>query len=70
MSNKNKLDSRLLYKKDNWFRDSFGRYVMFRGVNFGSRSKLPPYLPISPLNLKKISAQELTSEIESVGQGT
>jgi hypothetical protein len=68
MNKKNMLDSRLLYKKDNWFRDSFGRYVMFRGVNFGSRSKLPPYLPISPLNVNKISAQELTSEIMSVAK--
>src|SRR5687768_17071611 len=66
MDKKNILNSRTLYKKDNWFRDSFGRYVMFRGVNFGSRSKLPPYLPISPLNAKTISANELTSEIESV----
>lgn len=41
---------------------------MFRGVNFGSRSKLPPYLPISPLNLKRISAEELTNEIASVAK--
>ncbi|MGH9978435.1 MAG: cellulase family glycosylhydrolase, partial [Nitrososphaeraceae archaeon] len=68
MNKKNMLDSRLLYKKDNWFRDPFGRYVMFRGVNFGSRSKLPPYLPISPLNLKRISAEELANEIESVAK--
>src|SRR5688572_10899762 len=66
MDKKNILNSRTLYKKDNWFRDSFGRYVMFRGVNFGSRSKLPPYLPISPLNAKTISANELTNELESV----
>lgn len=32
-----------------WFRDSLGRYAMFRGVNFASSSKLPPYyLPILP----------------------
>src|SRR5512145_2685486 len=68
MNKKNMLNSRLIYKKDNWFRDSFGRYIMFRGVNLGSRSKLPPYLPVSPLNVKKISARELTSEIESVAK--
>jgi hypothetical protein len=62
------LNARLLHKEDNWFRDQYGRYVMFRGVNFGSRSKLPPYLPISPLEAKTISSSELSNEIRSVAR--
>lgn len=30
------------------FVDGRGRSVVFRGVNFGARSKLPPYLPVLP----------------------
>jgi cellulase (glycosyl hydrolase family 5)/glycosyl hydrolase family 5 len=66
MVSKEKINARQLYKDDNWFRDPYGRYVMFRGVNFGARSKLAPYLPISPLKAKMISPQELTNEIKSV----
>jgi hypothetical protein len=62
------LNARLLKKEDKWFRDQDGRYVMFRGVNFGSRSKLPPYLPISPLGVTTITPQELSKEINSVAR--
>ncbi|HZD35149.1 MAG TPA: cellulase family glycosylhydrolase [Nitrososphaeraceae archaeon] len=62
------FNARLLKKEDNWFRDQDGRYVMFRGVNFGSRSKLPPYLPISPLGVTTITPQELSKEINSVAR--
>ncbi len=62
------LNARLLHKEDNWFRDQDSRYVMFRGVNFGSRSKLPPYLPISPLEAKTITSSELSMEINSVAK--
>ena len=66
MVNKHKINARHLYKDDIWFRDPYGRYVIFRGVNFGARSKLAPYLPISPLKAKMVSPQELTNEIKSV----
>ena len=49
-----------------WFHDTEGRYIIFRGVNFASRSKLPPYLPIAPLHLKQIDESTLKQEIESV----
>jgi hypothetical protein len=49
-----------------WFRDSHGRYILFRGVNFGSRSKLPPYLPIAPLGRDVVDQRRLKEEIESV----
>jgi Cellulase (glycosyl hydrolase family 5)/Glycoside hydrolase family 5 C-terminal domain len=68
MNKNSKMNAQDLYKKDNWFRDPYGRYVMFRGVNFGSRSKLPPYLPISPLKAKMISPYELRKEVEAVAK--
>ena len=37
---------------------------MFRGVNFGSRAKLPPYLPIAPLDIKNLNQLDLKKEIE------
>jgi hypothetical protein len=61
-----KLNARLLLKQDKWFIDNKGRYVLFRGINFGSRSKLPPYLPIAPLKKKNISEKELEDEIQNV----
>ncbi len=40
-----------LNKDGIWFRDAEQRYALFRGVNFAGRSKLPPYLPIMPLDV-------------------
>jgi hypothetical protein len=53
-------------KKGSWFRDKEGRYVLFRGVNFTSRTKLAPYLPIAPLDVTEISTSDLENEIEHV----
>ena len=53
-------------KSGSWFRDEHARYVLFRGVNFASRSKLPPYLPIAPLDAKVLTPADLKKEIESV----
>ena len=49
-----------------WFHDTEGRYLIFRGVNLASRSKLPPYLPIAPLHMKRIDESTLKQEIELV----
>ena len=49
-----------------WFHDTEGRYLIFRGVNLASRSKLPPYLPIAPLHMKRIDESILKQEIELV----
>jgi len=49
-----------------WFQDLDGRYLLFRGVNFASRSKLPPYLPIAPLHMENIDESNLKQEIEVV----
>jgi hypothetical protein len=58
--------ARDLSKDGIWFHDSHGRYILFRGVNFGSRSKLAPYLPIAPLGMDAIDQPRLKEEIESV----
>jgi hypothetical protein len=58
-----------IWKSGSWFRDEEKRYVLFRGVNFGSRSKMPPYLPIAPLDVHDISKLDLKKEIESVKSG-
>jgi uncharacterized membrane protein HdeD (DUF308 family) len=62
-------DRKGIWKSGSWFRDQEKRYVLFRGVNFGSRSKMPPYLPIAPLDVHDISKLDLKKEIESVKSG-
>ena len=49
-----------------WFKDEQGRYLLFRGVNFASRSKLPPYLPVFPLNNKTANLDVLKKELAQV----
>lgn len=43
--------AREIQRDGTWFRDSKNRYALFRGINLASRSKLPPYLPILPLEI-------------------
>jgi len=59
-------NARLLLKQDKWFKDDKSRFVIFRGVNFASRSKFPPYLPIVPLDKNNISDNELDEEIKKM----
>ncbi|MEW6604691.1 MAG: cellulase family glycosylhydrolase [Thermoproteota archaeon] len=63
---KPRVGSNGIWKKGSWFSDEQGRYLLFRGVNFASRSKLPPYLPIAPLENVDLSRFDLSSEIASV----
>ena len=56
-------------KEGSWVRDKEGRYILFRGVNFAGRTKLPLYLPIASLDVKEISNSELEKEIERVRDG-
>jgi uncharacterized membrane protein HdeD (DUF308 family) len=56
-----------IWKNGSWFNDDQGRHLLFRGVNFGSRTKLAPYLPIAPLEIKNLSQLNLKEEIKSVG---
>lgn len=62
------FDIKRIIKEGDWFRDNHGRYLLFRGVNFASRSKLPPYLPIAPLDVSHINYVELQEEIKNVGK--
>ncbi|HKU83788.1 MAG TPA: cellulase family glycosylhydrolase [Candidatus Nitrosocosmicus sp.] len=62
-------DVKGFWKDGSWFRDEHGRYTIFRGVNFAGRSKLPPYLPISPLEVKELSKLDLENEIQVVKPG-
>jgi uncharacterized membrane protein HdeD (DUF308 family) len=55
-----------IWKNGSWFNDDQGRYLLFRGVNFASRTKLAPYLPIAPLETKNLSQLNLKEEIKSV----
>jgi uncharacterized membrane protein HdeD (DUF308 family) len=55
-----------IWKNGSWFNDDQGRYLLFRGVNFASRTKLAPYLPIAPLQTKNLSQLDLKEEIKSV----
>jgi hypothetical protein len=57
-------DAKAIWKSGSWFRDEHGRYILFRGVNFAARSKLPPYLPISSLEIKDLSGLDLKKEIQ------
>jgi hypothetical protein len=60
------FDIKKIFKDENWFKDNYGRYLLFRGVNFASRSKLPPYLPIVSLNIHDIHNVDLQEEIKIV----
>ena len=60
------VSARDFVKDGIWFHDIQGRFVLFRGVNFASRSKLPPYLPISPLQSKSLTSQELKAELRVI----
>jgi hypothetical protein len=60
------FDIKKIFKDENWFKDNYGRYLLFRGVNFASRSKLPPYLPIVSLNIHDIHNVDLQEEINLV----
>ncbi len=55
-----------IWKNGSWFNDDQGRYLLFRGVNFASRTKMAPYLPIAPLETKNLSQLNLKEEIKSV----
>ena len=59
-------NARQLRKDGTWFKDEPGRYLLFRGVNFASRSKLPPYLPVFPLNNKTANLDVLKKELAQV----
>jgi len=58
--------ARDLVQDGSWLRDSEGRYVLLRGVNFGSRSKLKPYLPVMPLEATTLDDERFAAEMKAV----
>ena len=60
------FDIKQILKDGSWFRDNHGRYILFRGTNLASRSKLSPYLPIVSLNIHNIDDIDLQHEINLV----
>jgi uncharacterized membrane protein HdeD (DUF308 family) len=60
------INGKSIWKNGSWFNDDQGRYLLFRGVNFASRTKMAPYLPIAPLETKNLSQLNLKQEIKSV----
>ena len=59
-------NARNVQKDGTWFKDEDGRFLLFRGVNFASRTKLPPYLPVFPLDNKTASLDVLKKELAQV----
>lgn len=57
--------ARTLTREGRWFIDDKRRYVLFRGVNFGPRSKLPPYLSVAPLTAASDSTPPSTATVRS-----
>ena len=58
------VEDERLHKDGIWCRDSKGRYVIFRGANFSSQSKLPPYLPLAKKNNPSMTLNDIHQEIE------
>lgn len=54
--------ARSLSKDGNWFKDADGRYVLFRGVNIGTQSKIGPYF----LPLKLNAPGDFDAELKRV----
>jgi hypothetical protein len=62
-----KLINARTFRKDGiWFRDDKGRFVIFRGINLASRSKLYPYIPTMPLQTNSVTLEDLKKEIDSL----
>ena len=59
-------NARDLVADGTWFRDAQGRFALFRGVNFGGRSKHPPYLPIMPLSIGTLDPNAFSTELAAV----
>ena len=58
-------NARSIRKEGTRLRDAEGRTVLLRGFNFGARSKLAPFLPVMPLDVRTLDPARFAGALAS-----